>query len=410
MKKIICAMLCIFISITLSGCWSRKEPKILALVNSAIYDLSDTGGYKVTIEVINPSAQGGVQDGGSGKSPNITATGKGSSIPEAIRNVSESIDKVIFGGHNKVRFFSERFARKDMTVVMDYLLRDHLTDERPLMVVIRADDPKRVYSCMIGLSETVGDYLESIAKTQPDITSQSVFVTTLDFIKDYYEDGKQPVAGVIELVECDSKPSNNTVVDANNAQGSQNSPDGSDKQYRIVYKGLAAFQDNKLVGYMDEIEARAYNFITDNIQRAVISIPSENDQTVVVVNRSKAAIKTEIKKDRVIVDVQIKISMSIIQENGILDISKAEALKTVEADFNKQMAEEIIAAVQKAQAEFQSDIFGFGVAMHKQHPEKWKEIKEDWDDYFAKAAINVSVESTVNRSGEIKQPFRLEVK
>lgn len=405
MKKGLCMILGVMLCVLLSGCWSRKEPKTLALVNSVIYDLSDTGGYRVTIEVINPSAQGSGRDSGSGKSPNITAISEGNSFPEAIRNISESLDRTIFGGHNKVRFFSERLAQKDIISVMDYLLRDHLTDENPLMVVIRHDDPGQVYSCIIGLSELVGDYLESISKAQPDTTSKSVFVKSLHFIKDYYEEGKQPVTGVLELAECESKPSQNTVTDTKNQQDSQS----SDKEYRIVYKGLAAFKDEKLVGYMDEIETRAYNFITNNIKRAVISIESESNETVVIVYNPKAEIKTEIENDQVTADIKIKTRMSIIQENSAIDISKMEPLKTVEAAFNKQMAEELTAAIQKAQTDFQSDIFGFGIAVHKQHPKTWKKIKENWDDYFSKAMINVSVESAVDRSGEMKQPFRMEI-
>ena len=409
MKKVLVIALSAMISLSLSGCWSRKEPKMLALVSSALYDLGDTGGYQVTIEVLNPAAEGGIKGNGSGKSPTITATGRASTIPEAIRNVSESLEKTIFGGHNKIRFFSERFAQKDIISMMDYLMRDHLTDENPLMIVINHDDPEQIYSCMLGLSETVGSYIEILSETQPSITSKSVFVKTIDFIKDYYDEGKQPVAGVAALVECESKPSKNTSTDGEDSEGGQGQQGSSDKEYRIVYAGLAAFKDDKLVGYMDENGARAYNFITGDIESAVVSLVSENRETVVIVRDAKAEIKTEIQGDRATVRVKIKAQMSIVQESGTLDISKAEALKVVEAAFNAQMAGEITAAIKKAQAEFQSDIFGFGQYVHRQHPEKWREIKGTWDDYFSKAAIDVSVESTVDRSGEIKQPFKLEI-
>ena len=402
MKKGLCVILCMIISISVSGCWSRKEPKSLAIVNSVIYDIKDDGSYQVISEIMNPSAQGGVKEGGSGKSPNITAISEGKSVPEAIRNASVSLEKAIFGGHNKVRFFSERFARKDMVSIMDYLLRDHLTDENPLMVVIKNKDPKQVYSCMLGLSDTVGDYMDNLSKSQPKIICKSVFIKTLDFIKDYYDEGKQPVAGVAELVECEAKPSNGAGA---NAQGSQNS---LDKQYRINYEGLAAFKDNKLVGYMDGVEARAYNLITNNVDTAIVSIPLDNDMAVVLVNQSKAGIKTAVEDDQISITVKIKINMSIVQESGDIDISKIEPLKTVEDSFNKQIEEEITESIKKAQTEFQSDIFGFGKAVHTQHPEIWKEIKESWDDYFNEAAINVTVESSAFRSGEIKQPFRLE--
>ncbi len=401
MKKGLYIILITMLSLSLSGCWSRQEPKTLALINSVIYDFIDTGGYQVTVEVINPSSQDGGKE--SGKSSSIIVINKGPSLPEAIRNVSESLDRTIFGGHNKVRFFTEKFAKRDITSIMDYLLRDRLTDENPLMVIIKHDDPGQIYSSMLGLSETVGDYVDGLSETQPSTTSKAVFVKTLDFIKDYYEKGKQPVAGVVELVESSPQPSDNAGADARNSEG------GSDKKYKAVYTGLAAFKDTKLVGYMDESETRAYNFITNNIERAIISLVSGKSETVAIVQDSKAEIKTEIENGQITINVHVKNHMAIIQASGAVDISKIEPLKTVEADFNQQIAKEINAAIQKAQHEFQSDIFGFGVFVHRNHPEEWKEIKENWDDYFAKAVINVSVESIANRSGAIKQPFSWEL-
>jgi hypothetical protein len=46
--------------------------------------------------------------------------------------------------------------------------------------------------------------------------------------------------------------------------------------------------------------------------------------------------------------------------------------------------------------------------VHDQHPEKWREIKDNWDDYFSKAPVSITVESTVDRSGQIKEPFEME--
>ncbi len=401
MKKGLCVIFSVILSISLSGCWSRREPKTLALTNSSIYDLCDEG-YKITVEVINPAALGGPQESGSGKNPNITVTSTGVSIPEAIRNASESLERTIFAGHHKVRFFTEKFAEDNMVFLMDYLLRDHLTDESPLVVVIRHDKPELIYSSMLGLSETVGDYITSISKTQPSLSSTSVFVKNIDFIRDYYDHGKQPVSGLVDIIECEFKPSNNTITNYGGANQS------SDSNYRIVYRGLAAFKDESLVGYMDEIETRSYNLITNNVKNALVSFPSEDGQTVVIVTRSRADIKVKVEGDTAVIDVGLNTDLSLIQQSGISDISESGPLKRAEATFNQHLTDNITAAIEKAQKEFESDIFGFGQAMHRQHPKKWREIKENWDDYFAKAAVNVSVKSAINRSGEIKQPFRLE--
>ena len=135
MKKLICALLCAAILPALTGCFSRREPKTLAIVESAIYDLTEDGQYRVTLEIMNPAAAGGAMGGGGDSSPNITVTGVAASAPEALREVSFQLEKTIFGGHNRVRIFTERFAKQDMFSIMDFFARDHLTDETSMIVV-----------------------------------------------------------------------------------------------------------------------------------------------------------------------------------------------------------------------------------------------------------------------------------
>jgi len=374
-------------------------------VDSIIYDITDDGMYHLTAEVMNPSAIGGVKNSGgsSGKSPSITVTGEALSAPEAIRNMSASLERSLFGGHTVVRFFPEKLAGKDIASITDYFLRDPLTNETPWMVVIKGENPERIYSCVLGLSDMVGEFIEGLSNMQLETTSKSVFVSTLDFAKDYYNDGEQPVMGVVELVECETKPSGNVKTDSQNAgQGS------SEKQYKIVYEGLAAFKDSRLVGYLDGIETRAYNFVTNHIKTAYVTIPSSDGVTVVEIGNSNSKIKANFDDGRAVIDVKVKANLYILQESGLEDITKAGPLHSVEERFNQLLAGEITAAVKKAQQEFQSDIFGFGMSMHIQHPKIWGKIKGNWDDYFSNATINISVESTVGRSGKIKEPFKVE--
>ncbi len=404
MKKQKNILLCIVILISITGCWSRQEPKTLAIVDSIIYDITDDNKYQLIIEIMNPTAiSGGIKETGSGdKNPYITVISEGVSAPEALRNATESLERVIFAAHNQVRFFSEKLAKKNINSIMDYILRDQMTSENPMIVVIKDKDPKQIYKSSIGLSTKVGDYINSLSTTQPKETSKSVFVSTLDFIKDHYREGKQPVAGVVELVKSEAIPSKNTLTSSKDFKGS------SSKNLEIKYKGLAAFKNNKLVGYMNENETRAYNFVTDNIKNAYITVPSGKDVTVFTICNTKSKIKTTMKNGKVNIDVNIKTGTQIIQESSQIDITKAKPLKKMEKIFGKHMEKEIMNAIKKAQLEFKSDIFGFGINMHIQNPKIWKKIKKDWDDYFSKAKVNVTVSTIVDRSGEIKEPFEME--
>ena len=391
-KKLYCVFLFIMITMLFSGCWSRTEPKNLSITNSVLFDVKEDGSYQLTKEIMKLSGDAGSKGDGGGKNSVVQFNCEGKTVAEAVRD--ELNGKALFGGNLKARLFSEKFAKKGMIPVLDFLSRDHLTDETPFMAVVKDEEPKRVYSSITGLSDMVGNYIDELSKTQLKIKSESVFVTTLEFIKEYYADGKQPVAGLIEITENDSKPIGNAQT------GSQGTPE---KEYKMVYSGLAAFKDDKLVGYMNATETRAYNFVTNKLKGAIIS--SSDGLTAVKVTKSKSKIKTNIKNGQTTISVNIVVALSVIQDGTNTDVNEINPLKTLEQNFNKQLETEIAESIQKAQQEFKSDIFGFGSAVHAQQPEEWRNIKKIWDDIFSKAKVNVTVNSSVVMSGETKNSF-----
>ncbi len=398
MKRISLIILCIFVIFIFSGCWSRREAKTFAILSSIIYDINEENNYEITTEIINPSAIGKSKESSNGKNSFFIVIGEGASLPDAVKNLSLSASN--FGAHNKARFFSEKIVQQDITQLLDYLLREKLSDEKPLMFVIKDDDPKKIYSCEIGLSDTIGAFIQSISKSQTKVLSESVFIDTMQFIKDYYNDGKEPVLGLIQLNEYSSPEKS--------SQDSSNDDKNSEIKYEIAYEGLAAFKDNKLIGYFNGAEARSYNFIINNIKSSIISSKIGEDYTTFRINKSKTNIKTKIENDQIMINVKISIDAMIVQETEEIDITKMKTLEMLEEVLNRQIEQEISSAVIKAQNDFQSDIFGFGSQFHIDHPKEWKEIKENWNEKFSKATIIVTVDSKVSRTGQLKKSLTME--
>ncbi len=397
MKKRIGLIICILIVLISAGCWNKKEPKDLAIVNSIIYNKTQDGTYEVTVEILDLTGSGKKSGtgggGGEGSSKNFTTeTARGSSYREALANVSTSIEKSIYGGHNHIRFFTESAAKDDMAATIDYLLRDHLTDETPLMVVIKGDEPDKIYESAIGLSDSVGVFIDSMEVTQQKTSSRSVFVTTLDFTRDFFNDGKEPVAGVVQVVK--SKPEKQDTK-------TSSSQEGEDKE-RILYEGLAAFKGDKLVGFYDGAETCAYNFITGKIGVAVLTVPYKDAAAVCEIAKASTDIKTKIDGETASVDVKIKAQIRVIGFGADEDPSDPETMKKIENEFNQNLLPQIAAVIEKAQKEFRSDIFGFGQKVHAQNPEDWKRIKEQWDQIFPTATVTISVESEVVQTSETK--------
>ena len=135
--------------------------------------ITEDGTFQVIIEFLN------LNNSSSGEGRKYsTQTAQGKTFREALSNASSTIEKAIYGGHTHVRFFSEGAVKEDMAATIDFLLRDHLTDETPLMVVIKGCEPKEIYKSSLGLSDSVGVYIDNMQISQQRETSKSVFVTT----------------------------------------------------------------------------------------------------------------------------------------------------------------------------------------------------------------------------------------
>lgn len=394
----------------LTGCWSSKEPKEIAYVDSVVCDQRSDGSFVLTVAIMNPPGLGGagILGGSSGnKNSYVTFTGVGPSFREAITAQSETREMFDFGAQAKAFFLSERFVHKkeNMMAYLDMITRGFITDEKPLLIVIQGEHPEKIYDCEIGISSMVGDYVNNLSKHQPKDMAKGVFITVLEFIRDYYTEGKESVTGLISIEETTDKPSNNTNNETNKSNGAEN------KNYQIKYRGLAAFRDSKLVGFMDANEAQSYNFLVNKIKSAYITVPVGGaGMTVIHIIHSSADIKSKVSDGEAVIDVKIKADAVVSQEGDGIDVSKLSGLKIIQDSFNSEMKQKIMKIVKKVQSEFKSDIFGFGQSLHIQHPDIWKKIKGSWnDDYFVSATVNVTVESDIVMTGQMETPFEMEV-
>jgi spore germination protein KC len=224
-------------------------------------------------------------------------------------------------------------------------------------------------------------------------------------MRSYYLDGEEPVAGVAELIK-EEKPIGELGKTGGGSSGSSGQSETA--QYKIRYAGLAVFRNAELQGFLNDQETRAYNFVTNRLRTAVFSLPFGEEYSDVIVTGADADIRADIGDDRPVIGIRIKCVMSIRGEEGTKDMDSEETLREISDKFNGILQEEIENPIRKVQREFQSDIFGFGKIAHIQNPSRWSEIKEDWNTLFSNAEVHVEVESTVKRTGEIRQSFRKE--
>ena len=70
------------------------------------------------------------------------------------------------------------------------------------------------------------------------------------------------------------------------------------------------------------------------------------------------------------------------EETGEEDLSTLISINQIEENTSHIVKQQIEDCIKKVQ-EYNTDIFGFGVLVHRKYSKDWKEIKNQWNDIFS---------------------------
>ncbi|KZL90775.1 hypothetical protein CLMAG_36860 [Clostridium magnum DSM 2767] len=86
-----------------------------------------------------------------------------------------------------------------------------------------------------------------------------------------------------------------------------------------------------------------------------------------------------------------------------------DIIRSMEKKLENSIKSDVMAAIEKGQKEFKSDIFGFGFNLYRQHPREWhKDYEKIWDDIFPDIPIKVNIDAKINNTGTNIRKFFLD--
>lgn len=389
-KKTISILTAVILCTTvLTGCWNRRELNELGIVVAAAIEKdTDSDQYVLTAEIVRPAALSKDSGGGIIKNPNELVTAKGATLFEAIRNMSKKFDREPFFSHTKVLVIDEQVAREGIIPVLHVWLNSE--EIRPVLwVVISKGVPaRRILSELHGIEGIQANYLASIIRDH-DLNSETTVVNLLDVDTALGNDTINPVIGVMELSEAPPL----SVIETNTGNG-------------IKLVGTAVFKRDKLVGYLDAKESRGLNWITEKVKSGVIQVPSPIGGLVSIeITDAEGKINAQMKDGKYLFTIEVKEEGNIIEKQQRIDLNQLPFLNEVNQRQQYIIEAEIRQAVDKAQKEYASDIFGFGKALYDAYPDEWEKIKEDWPAIFPTVEYTVKVESKIRRLGLMQKPI-----
>jgi spore germination protein KC len=160
--------------------------------------------------------------------------------------------------------------------------------------------------------------------------------------------------------------------------------------------GMAAFKNEKLVGFLNSKESRGTAWTLDKVKNTVVIVPCKKGQVAIEVIHSSATVKGKFRQGKPYVVVHVEqeanIGETLCPEK---DVSDKKSINDLERGTDEQVKKEILAAVNQAK-KWRTDIFGFAKAIYKAY---WKENKYNWDGIFANIPVEVHVDTEIRREG-----------
>ena len=396
MKFKIKSCITIIISMTLSlclvGCWNSRELNSLAFMIAMGIDKTEDG-ILLTVQVLNPRA---IASQKTVNEPTVVVyTEEGKDTIELIRKIITQSSRKINATHLQTVIFGEEFAKEGVSDVLDFLSREHQ---------VRTD---MYFAVAEGL--TANSVLNNLTKLD---TNPSVKLYSSIKASDEIWAGTKSVK-IISLINCIISDGKNAVITGVHLAGDSQADDTLDKLKvikadPIKIMDLAVFQDDKLVGWLDEEESKGYNYIIGHVSSTMGYVEDKNTGKITTeVTNAKSKRIVSLVNGKPVITVNIDVKANIETASAVLDITKAENLKIVEKLAEDKIGGMVNRTIKKAQKDLHSDVFGFGEVIHRAYPKLWATLKENWDREFTDLPVHVNVTVKIEKTGTISKSFFL---
>lgn len=171
--------------------------------------------------------------------------------------------------------------------------------------------------------------------------------------------------------------------------------------------GMAAFKDNKLVGWFNGDESIGQCWIAGQKINAYESIKTSSKEKVANtiicrVTNSSCKIKVKFENGKPVANIYAYVEADLRKESQNLNVNflTHDIINSLDKKLAVNVKTEISDAIKKGQKVLKTDAFGIGFSLYRQYPKLWHSSYEKrWDQIFPTLKINVYVDAKVLNTG-----------
>lgn len=369
MKRVIAALLSIFLLLPLSACWSYQGLNEMTIVSGAAIDFDiETGLYHVSCEIVDVT--GSNKESGT-KAKLVEADGK--TVFDAVRNAKKKLISKLYWGNTQVLIFGKGLTEKEvLSSAITWFASDAQCRET-VDVIVSKEKTARDLLTIYGLDNSVVSYeIRKIIDEDTKVTSSLRPVQLYRVYSVLRSPGLELSLPAFENVKNDDE----TVVEAS---------------------GQAVFKDDKLSGFLTAEQAKYLLFAVDGIQGGILTLSSKHSfvaDTSLEISKNKTNCSFSVENGKITVKLQTNTDVYLSHAEQGADLLNEKKTQTIKNEMQDDLKSKIKNLIGTMQQEYDSDILGFGNMIYKEDPKLWEQVGPRWDEEFKN--LKVEVQCTVN--------------
>ncbi|MBP1965418.1 Ger(x)C family spore germination protein [Paenibacillus aceris] len=372
------------IVLLLSGCWSRRELNDIAIAEGVGIDMSD-GQFELTVQIVNPGSV--TKAKGDHEIPVIVYSSKGVTLNEAVRRLTSSISRNIYFAHIRILVLSEDLATKGIVKAMDYLMRGSEFRTDFDVVIARNSSAKDLLSVMTPLEKVPANYIFNSLEAAKKEWTSAVTIKLDQLSSGIVTPGKSSVISGIQIIGDHTSGTNNNNINY------------TTPRVRLQYSGNAIIKKDKLVGWLNEKESRAYSVITNQSKRSSIHLVCpEGGNIGIDIARVKSKIYAVVKNDNPEIFIETRTEGNVSDVECKINLFKTETIAYLDKQYVEFLKSNMESTIKKTQ-QLGADIYGFGEAVHRADPKYWNKVKDHWEQIFKQVDPHLNVIAKVRGAG-----------
>lgn len=278
--------------------------------------------------------------------------------------------------------FGEKMARKGVWSHIDTLVRDPSIGNRVHVLVVEGDAEK-LLSRKLSQGTGVGEYIDDLIRTEAkfnEIPNTNLYT----FIRDYYDDGIDPVAPLI-------KESKNS----------------------LILDGIALFRKDQYVAKIKPEDMIYFAFLGDSSMNSgdflnmdLNSKGGQSEEAALLFLSSRRKVNivsgdTFLHGEKLKVSIDVSVKGSLLEYSGAMNLNNDSDQKKLESAMSHKIQEKcqsLITIMQK------SKVDSIGIGQYVRYLIPYKEwVKLPWENILSEADITVHAHVEIKDYGRLQQ-------